>query len=190
MTIMEKAAYLRGLCDGMDFQADSREAKLWGVLTELLSDVVHEIEDLKTASVDMSETLDDLCQDVALLEEMADDMDMSPFDDSWGDDDDDDDEELDEGKLYRFPRWRSEDDEEDGDAEGADEQPDEEPEDDAEDDADEDYDGIVYDVTCPSCGEKISFDEETLETGSIQCPSCGELLQFELGDEDEPDDET
>ena len=89
MTIMEKAAYLRGLCDGMDFQEDSREAKLWGVLTELLSDVVHEIEDLKAASVDMSETLDDVCQDVALLEEMADDLDMSPFDDSWGDDDED-----------------------------------------------------------------------------------------------------
>ncbi len=184
MTIMEKAAYLRGLCDGMDFQEDSREAKLWGVLTELLSDVVHEIEDLKAASVDMSETLDDVCQDVALLEEMADDLDMSPFDDSWGDDDEDD--ELEEGKLYRFPHWRSVDDEdEESPGDASDE---EEPDEDS--DEDEDYDGVVYDVTCPSCGEKISFDEETLETGSIQCPSCGELLQFDLGDEDEPEDET
>ena len=174
MTIMEKAAYLRGLCEGIGFQEDSREAKLWGVLTELLSDVVHEIEDLKAASVDMSETLDDVCQDVALLEEMADDLDMAPFDDSWGDEDD----ELDDDKLLRFPRTPIEDEE------------DEEPEAGDSEEEDEDYDGIVYDVTCPSCGEKISFDEETLETGSIQCPNCGELLQFDLGDEDEPDDET
>ncbi|MBP5749429.1 MAG: hypothetical protein J6X24_01425 [Firmicutes bacterium] len=42
-------------------------------------------------------------------------------------------------------------------------------------------DGVIYDVTCPNCGNEISFDEETLEVGSITCPQCGELLEFDLG---------
>lgn len=51
-----------------------------------------------------------------------------------------------------------------------------------EEDADEDDgpDGVVYDATCPVCGEEISFDEDTLEAGSVQCPNCGELLEFDL----------
>ena len=56
---------------------------------------------------------------------------------------------------------------------------------DAEDDDDLSYDGVVYDATCPVCGEEISFDEDTLETGSIQCPKCGETLEFDLGAEEE-----
>ena len=61
---------------------------------------------------------------------------------------------------------------------------------DDEDDEDLSYDGVVYDATCPVCGEEISFDEETLETGSIQCPKCGETLEFDLGaaEEEKPDD--
>ena len=61
---------------------------------------------------------------------------------------------------------------------------------DDEDDDDLSYDGVVYDATCPVCGEEISFDEETLETGSIQCPKCRETLEFDLGAEEEekPDD--
>ena len=57
--------------------------------------------------------------------------------------------------------------------------------DDEDDDEDLSYDGVVYDATCPVCGEEISFDEETLETGSIQCPKCGETLEFDLGAEEE-----
>ena len=61
---------------------------------------------------------------------------------------------------------------------------------DDEDDEDLSYDGVVYDATCPVCGEEISFDEDTLETGSIQCPKCGETLEFDLGagEEEKPDD--
>ena len=57
-------------------------------------------------------------------------------------------------------------------------------------DEEPEYDGVVYDATCPVCGEEISFDEETLETGSIQCPNCGELLEFDLGEEEaKPEEE-
>ena len=42
--------------------------------------------------------------------------------------------------------------------------------------------------TCPACGEEITFDEETLEEGSICCPACGEVLEFDLGDDDDGGD--
>ena len=64
-------------------------------------------------------------------------------------------------------------------------------EDDEDDDDDDEveFDGVIYDVTCPVCGVEISFDEETLEEGSIVCPDCGELLEFDLsaGEEEEDD---
>ena len=44
---------------------------------------------------------------------------------------------------------------------------------------------MIYDATCPVCGEEISFDEETLEKGFIECPNCGERLEFDLGGEDD-----
>ena len=48
------------------------------------------------------------------------------------------------------------------------------------------YDGVMYDVTCPVCGEEITFDEDTLTEGSIICPQCGEELEFDLDGEDAP----
>ena len=47
-----------------------------------------------------------------------------------------------------------------------------------------DEDSIIYEVTC-ACGTVISFDEETLEEGSIICDNCGETLEFSLEDEDD-----
>ena len=64
---------------------------------------------------------------------------------------------------------------------------DDDDDDDDEDEEDEDeliYDGVVYDVKCPVCGEEITVDEETLAEGSINCPVCGELLEFDLSEEE------
>ncbi len=45
-----------------------------------------------------------------------------------------------------------------------------------DDDEDEEY----YDITCPSCGDEFSVDEETLLEGGIECPNCGEHLEFDV----------
>ena len=46
----------------------------------------------------------------------------------------------------------------------------------------EDDNSADYEVECPKCGEKISFDEAMLDKGGIQCPNCGTELEFDLGD--------
>ena len=163
MTIVEKAAYLKGLTEGLGVEPESRDGKLWSALNDLLSDMAHEIEDLQAVSSDYAEVIDDICEDLAYLEELTDGLD---------DDFDFDDEEEDEDKVYDLADYGIDFDEEE------DEDADEEAE-------DAELEGVIYDVTCPSCGEIISFDEKTLELGSITCPICGEMLEFDLGEDKE-----
>ena len=61
-----------------------------------------------------------------------------------------------------------------------------------EDDDDDDCccDEPMYEVTCPTCGETIYVDEDTLtDVGSMPCPNCGEELEldtdFAFDDEEE-----
>ena len=159
MTIVEKAAYLKGLTEGLGVEPDSRDGKLWGALTDLLSDMAHEIEDLQSSQLDFADTLDEVCDDLAYLEEVADAMDLPDHD--W----DEDEEYYDEGD-------EEEEEDEGEEAEGE----------------EAEIDGILYDATCPSCGEEITFDEETLEKGSIRCPNCGEELEFDLGEDEDGED--
>ena len=142
MNLVEKAAYLKGLAEGLGMDAQSKEGRLWAALNDLLADMAHEIEDLHGADDRLDDALDELAGELSYLEELSCDLE----------------------KL---------DDDDDG----------------AADDDDAEYDGVVYDATCPVCGEEISFDEETLESGSIRCPKCGELLEFDLGADagDKPD---
>ena len=136
MNLVEKAAYLKGLAEGLGMDAQSKEGRLWAALNDLLADMAHEIEDLHEADDRLDDALDELAGELSYLEELSCDLE----------------------KL---------DDDDDG----------------AADDDDAEYDGVVYDATCPVCGEEISFDEETLESGSIRCPKCGELLEFDLGED-------
>ncbi len=161
MTIVEKAAYLKGLTDGLGVDPETKEGRLWFALNDLLADMAHEIEDLQATDLDHAEALDEIGEELEYLEDLT--------------------AELDDPEDYE--------DEDDSPCAGcsgcsgaADEWDDEE-------DEDESYDGIVYDVTCPVCGEEISFDEETLDKGSIQCPKCGETLEFDLDAEEEEDKE-
>lgn len=158
MTVVEKAAYLKGLVDGLGVEPDTREGKLWAALNDLLSDMAHEIEDLQATDMDHAEALDEIAEDLSYLEELTCDLDTPEdyFDDSC---------EGDCGSCGFCG--------EDGDGEDEDE------------DEELSYDGVVYDVTCPVCGEEISFDEETLGEGSITCPGCGETLEFDLSAGDE-----
>lgn len=171
MTIVEQAAYLKGLTEGLGVEPDSKEGKLWGALCELVSDMAHEIEDLQATSLDYADVLDEISDELEYLEDLTCDLD-SP---------DDDDRYTDEdiaccGGRFGCCYDRVEDEEDYYD------------EDEEDEDEDFAYDGVLYDVTCPTCGEEITFDEDTLSFGSIQCPECGEELEFDL-DSDEDKDE-
>ena len=166
MTIVEKAAYLKGLCEGLGVDPDSRDGKLWGALNELLSDMAHEIEDLQSGSLDFADTLDEFGDELSYLEELTCDLDRP----------EDMDDEFCSGGCESCEYDCFSDEEDEGEED--------EDEDEDEDDGEPGYDGVLYDVKCPVCGEEITFDEDTLEEGSIECPKCGETLEFDLSGED------
>lgn len=49
-----------------------------------------------------------------------------------------------------------------------------------DDEDDDDFDGDLYEVTCPSCGDTLYLDEGTLLEGDMDCPNCGQKLEFDL----------
>lgn len=166
MTIVEKAAYLKGLTDGLGIDNESKEGKLWGALNDLLADMAHEIEDLQESNLDFAEALDDISEDLTYLEELTCDLDVPDFDD----DEDYDDICSGDCALCSGDCGLDAEDDEDEDAD----------DDENADDEELVYDGVMYDVTCPVCGEEITIDEETLAEGSVACPGCGEILEFEV----------
>lgn len=167
MTIVEKAAYLKGLTEGLGVEPQSKEGRLWGVLNELLSDMAHEIEDLQESNLDFAQALDDISEDLTYLEELTCDLDVPDLDGEDFDDDCSGDCSCCSG-CSELPC--GEDDEDDDETQ----------------DEDEElvYDGVMYDVTCPVCGEEITVDEDTLAEGSVTCPGCGEVLEFEFDEEE------
>ena len=166
MTIVEKAAYLKGLCEGLGVDPDSREGKLWGALNELLSDMAHEIEDLQSGSLDFADTLDEFGDELSYLEELTCDLDRP----------EDMDDEFCSGDCESCEYDCFSDEEDEGE---------EDEDEDEDEDGEPGYDGVLYDVKCPVCGEEITFDEDTLEEGSIECPKCGETLEFDLSGDEE-----
>lgn len=177
MTIVEKAAYLKGLTDGLGLDADSRDGRLWNALNDLLGDIAHEIEDLQSSNLDMAEVIDEISEDLSYLEDITCDLDspdFPPMDDDYDFDcsgncsscggclGDEEDDEF--PSPIKFPSL------------------------DDDDFSELIYDGDEYELVCPTCGTEITVTEEQLQIGSIACPSCGEELEFEF-DEDDGEDE-
>ena len=149
MTISEKAAYLKGLMDGLNLDTDKAEGKMIAAIVDLLGDVTRRLTDVEETTIAISDELDEIEEDLDAIEDYILDEEE---DEDYEDEDDED-----------WDGW-NEDDEE-GFEFG-------------------DEDSIIYEVEC-ACGERINFDEETLEQGSMTCPNCGELLEFSLEDDED-----
>lgn len=151
MTITEKAAYLKGLMDGLNLDTEKAEGKMIYAIVDLLGDVTKRLSDVEETTIAISDELDEIEEDLDAIEDYI--LDEDEDEEDWDEED-----------------WDEEDEDEDWDEEGFDFG---------------DEDSIIYEVEC-ACGERIAFDEETLEAGSMTCPNCGELLEFSLEeDEDE-----
>ena len=97
MSLKEKVAYLKGLTEGLGFEAESKEGKLFSAIIDTLSDIADEIQGLSDNALDIGEELDAISDDLADVEEFLFDNDYDDDDFDFGDfdDDDDDDDECD-----------------------------------------------------------------------------------------------
>ena len=129
MELKEKAAYLKGLAEGLEFDKETKEGKLIAALIDLAGELCEAVEVL---DADMDELGDEVVELREYIEEIDDDLnDVEEFLDEevdledWDDEDEDEDDE-----------WC------DGDCEGCCGCGDE-----------------FFEIVCPSCGETICFDE-------------------------------
>lgn len=72
MTLYEKAAYLRGLADGVDFDKTTAEGKILSALLDLVSDIADEVEAINDDLVDLQEYVEELDDDLADVEDFLD----------------------------------------------------------------------------------------------------------------------
>ena len=56
-------------------------------------------------------------------------------------------------------------------------------------DDDELFDGGIYEITCPKCGEIVCMDEEMLFSPDCGCPNCGTSFEIDFDGVDCCDDE-
>ncbi len=93
MDIREKAAYVKGLLDGLELDKNDKQTKLLTAVVALVQDMAEDIGNLE-------QSYDDVCDQVDALDETVSDLAECCFDDEdfWDDDDEDDDD----GVEYEF----------------------------------------------------------------------------------------
>jgi len=156
MSLKEKAAYLKGLAEGLGLDSESKEGKLLSIIIDTLAEMAEEIEELNENALDIGEELDAISSDLADLEEFV-------YDDDFLDDDDYDDFMSFDDEDDDFSDYDEADDCDCGFCSGG---------------------NFSYEATCPSCGAEIAIDESDLMLESVRCRACGEELEFEFDNED------
>jgi len=152
MTITEKVAYVRGLMEGLDLDADKKEVKVLNAVIELLDDMAATVSELEEGYQDMADQLDEVDADLGdLEEEFYGGCDDDECDCCCGDDDDDEDLEDEMDDCYYEVTCPSCQEticlSEDLIAEGK--------------------------IDCPNCGETLEFDLDGIEEEESCDCGCG-----------------
>ena len=96
MTINEKAAYLKGLMDGLKLDTEAAEGKMISAIVDLLGDMTKKVTDIEDTTIAISDELDEIEEDLDAIEDFI--MEFEEDDDDYDDDDEwDDDEDYEEG---------------------------------------------------------------------------------------------
>ena len=100
MTISEKAAYLKGLMDGLKLDTEKPEGQMISAIVDLLGDVTRRLADVEETTINICDELDEIEEDLDAIEDFI--LDDEDEDEDWDlddydDDDWDDDEDYEEG---------------------------------------------------------------------------------------------
>ena len=172
MSMMEKAMYVKGLCEGLELDKTTKEGKILNAILGLVTEMAEEIDDMQTQLDELADYCDELDSDLGDVEEVLLDLSDDCFDsdeDDLSDDDDDDDYEDD---LSDEDEDVEVDYECDGNCAGCDF-------DCGFDEEDEEF----FEVICPACGDVINFDS-TIDPENLRCPNCGEKFECIVEEDD------
>ena len=96
MTINEKAAYLKGLMEGLQLDTEKAEGKMIAAMVDLLGDVTKNLTNVEDTTIAISDELDEIEEDLDAIEDFIMDEDEDDYDDDEDDFDDYDDEDFEE----------------------------------------------------------------------------------------------
>ena len=98
MTLSEKAAYLKGLMDGLELDTEKAEGKMIAGIVDLLGDMAKKVSDIEDTTIAISDELDEIEEDLDAIEDfiMDEEDDEYEYDDDFDFEDEEDDFE-DEG---------------------------------------------------------------------------------------------
>ena len=158
MTITEKAAYIKGLVDGLELDETSKETKVIKALVDIIDDMALSLADAEDDIAVLADEIDEIEEHLDAVDKDLSDVENIVFEE---DDDFDDDCDFDcdccDGCDGLYDEY---------------------------DEDDEDYE---YEVECPDCGEVFVFDESAFETDEpLTCPNCGFVVdEIEIEDEED-----
>ena len=69
MTNTERAAYVRGLAEGLQLEADKKETKVINAMIELIEDLSVSLQELEEAYNELADQVDEIDEDLATVEE-------------------------------------------------------------------------------------------------------------------------
>ena len=101
MTVYEKAAYLKGLMDGLNLDTEKAEGKMIAAIVDLMGDVTRRLADVEETTIAISDELDEIEEDLDAIEDYILDEDEDDDDDDY--DFDDEDEDMEEGFDFGDP---------------------------------------------------------------------------------------
>lgn len=70
MNINEKAAYIRGLMEGLDLDYEKKEVKIINALVDLVEEMATEVDELGEMHEELCERVDEVDQDLAAVEDI------------------------------------------------------------------------------------------------------------------------
>ncbi|HIY09899.1 MAG TPA: hypothetical protein H9840_01180 [Candidatus Anaerofilum excrementigallinarum] len=145
MNLSEKAAYLKGLADGLEISDTTKEGKLLKAVVELLDEMANSVSNLE-------EDVDQIYDELDAVDEDMDDLEEYVFGDEEDyEDEDDEEEDEDEDPYYEITCPKC------GETVCVDEAT-----------------LVSEDLACPNCGTEfeVEFDEDCGEEGCDGCQGC------------------
>lgn len=94
MELREKVAYVSGLMDGLDFEPQSKEGRMFDAILSVLDEIADALDDVQEDQEDLEEFVEALDEDLTEVEEIL------GFSDDDEDEDDEDDEDEDEDDTF------------------------------------------------------------------------------------------
>lgn len=161
MTLTEKLAYIKGLAEGLGVDGTTKEGKVLLALVDLLDDVTTAVSELESDMDQAYEELDAIDEDLTDIEDFL-----------WEDEDEDECDCCDCEDDWDDEDWDDEDECCCG-----------------HDHDDDLFDGGIYEITCPKCGEIVCMDEEMLFSPDCGCPNCGTSFEVDFDGVECCDDE-